>query len=53
MDFYDVEFLSSRVSVSTIFPKNCGSSVGLWTAICLETWVGGKQGHAPREIHSL
>ena len=39
-------FLSSRGGFST-FVQNCGSDESLGTTTCLESVVGGRQGHAP------
>ena len=50
MGFHDVAFLSSRASVSTTFPKDCGGGVSLITITYLITVVGGKLCHARCEI---
>ena len=46
MGVQDVAFLLSRASFVTTFLKDCGRGESLATTTCLNTVVGGKQGHA-------
>ena len=45
--FQDVTFLPSWASFATTFLNKCDGGDSLWTATCLKSVVGGKQGHAP------
>ena len=51
--FQDVALLISQTSFSSTFLTCCGRGERLRTTTCLQTVVGGKQGHALCKILSL
>ena len=50
MNFLDVAFLPSKPSFSTTLLKNRHRSESLGTTTCIQTVVGGYQGHVTCEI---